>query len=157
MCQMWFCAWKILLQQHVTFLSVFFPDVLLVYVRHVTLLTVSTVHPEEQFDNTGFSKAFPNLEKNKLPTQPMCMEMTPDGQYWWIAGIEGQMVQVSSFMACSAVYRSLGRIFVWCVWSIIRAVHRSMACITHCTVFSGVYVCSTIQQGTVQRSTMQNS
>lgn len=40
------------------------------------------------------TKAFSNLDDNDLPAYPMFMEMTPDGEYWWIAGIEGELVQV---------------------------------------------------------------
>ena len=49
----------------------------------------------DSFDDSGLIKAFPSLPDDDLPTQPMDMHMTPDGSKWWIAGLEGQIVEVS--------------------------------------------------------------
>lgn len=40
------------------------------------------------------TKAFPSLDEDELPDLPMFMEMTPDGEYWWVAGLVGQIYQV---------------------------------------------------------------
>lgn len=39
--------------------------------------------------------AFPSLPEETLPPEPMAMHMTPDGTAWWIAGMAGQIKQVS--------------------------------------------------------------
>ena len=49
----------------------------------------------DSFDDSGLIKAFPSLPDDDLPTQPMDMHMTPDGSKWWIAGLEGQIVEVN--------------------------------------------------------------
>lgn len=49
---------------------------------------------ESEFDDSTVQKAFPNLPESELPAFPMWMEMTPDGKYWWIAGIQGKLIQV---------------------------------------------------------------
>lgn len=38
--------------------------------------------------------AFPSLPTEELPLQPIDMHMTPDGTKWWIAGREGEIMEV---------------------------------------------------------------
>jgi len=38
-------------------------------------------------------EAFPGID---LPAQPIDMRMTPDGNKWWIVGMEGQIMEASN-------------------------------------------------------------
>lgn len=39
-------------------------------------------------------EAFPNLDSGDLPSELIAMHMTPDGDEWWLAGQDGQMMTV---------------------------------------------------------------
>lgn len=49
----------------------------------------------DAFSGEGVVKAFPDMSDDDLPTQPIDMRMTPDGTKWWVAGLEGEIVEVS--------------------------------------------------------------
>lgn len=48
----------------------------------------------ESFNAGGPIPAFPSLPTEALPAQPVDLQMTPDGTKWWIAGKEGEIVEV---------------------------------------------------------------
>lgn len=56
----------------------------------------------ESFNTGAPIPAFPSLTTEALPAQPIDLRMTPDGTKWWIAGKEGEIVEVC-FSDCVAV------------------------------------------------------
>lgn len=58
------------------------------------LLHVCCPDAASDFDSSGVSKAFENLDADQLPESPIFLEMTPDGKHWWIAGLMGTIIQV---------------------------------------------------------------
>ncbi len=49
----------------------------------------------DDFDENGLVKAFPKVKEDDMPDQIIDMRMTPDGNYWWLAGMEGEITEVS--------------------------------------------------------------
>lgn len=50
--------------------------------------------PELDFTSTGLVDAFPDLPDGDLPSNLICMHMTPDGDEWWLGGQDGHIMKV---------------------------------------------------------------
>jgi len=60
------------------------------------LVDGNEISTTEDFDENGLVKAFPKISEDDVPDQIIDMRMTPDGNYWWLAGMEGEIVEVSA-------------------------------------------------------------
>lgn len=63
---------------------------------------------EQVFDGSTV-EAFPDVD---LPNKPIDMRMTPDGTKWWIAGLEGEVIEVRNSRGCPPAFSSLAEVFL---------------------------------------------